>query len=84
MSYYSIKEHTNMINMDNLIGTMVICVLCAWKTIIIVNAAVKDPTSFHTWSVNCLKAMHIPYTGVCGTAYCRIYTVFSQQAARKE
>ena len=81
MSYYSIKEHTNMINMDNLIGTMVIC---AWETLIIINAAVKDPISFHTWSVNCLKAMHIPYTGVCGTAYCRIYTVFSQQAARKE
>ena len=35
------------------------------KTFIIVNAAVKIPTCFHIWAAHCLKAMHIPYTGVC-------------------
>ena len=41
-----------------------------------VNAVVKGHTYFHVWAAQYVKAMYIPYMGMCGTAYGRIYTVF--------
>ena len=46
------------------------------ETLIIIKTAAKGRTYFHIGAAHCLKAMHIPYTGMCGTVYRRIYTVF--------
>ena len=75
--YYSIKECTSMIHMENLIGTIVICGICVGN----INHSKCYCKRSHIVRLN---AVHIPYMGICGTIYGRIYTVFSLQAARME
>ena len=53
------------------------------ETLNIVNAAVNSLTYFYIWAAHCLKAIHIPYRGIHGTVYGRIYTVFFRISCRE-